>query len=140
MSVCITLCQMKLFLLTTFLACLVGCSTATNRAKLPARARPVLFTYHVKPGAEKALEAVLKQAWTIYRREGVVIEQPHLCVLFKEDDQNSCIMEMFALAGPFAIEYQSEAVKRIWEQIASFCEGRRGERGVEYIDAKVLMR
>jgi hypothetical protein len=130
---------MKLFSAAVLLVCLTGCSTTTRRGELAAQADPVLIIYHVKPGAEKALEDVLKRAWQIYRRERMVFDQPHLCVRVNKDAEKVRFVEAFSWVSHFATEQPLDSAKQIWEEMKALCEDRGGNRGVEVRRAEILM-
>lgn len=130
---------MKLFPVALLLVGLNGCSTPTHRGDAATQPEPVLVIYHVKPGAEKALEDVLKRAWKIYRNERLVFDQPHVCVRVNEDAEKVRFVEAFTWTSHFAAEHPPDSVKQIWEQMQALCEDRGGNRGVEVRQAEILM-
>jgi uncharacterized protein YeeX (DUF496 family) len=129
----------KLFLMVSLLVGLNGCSAPTHRGDSSTQPEPVLIIYHVRPGAEEALEDVLKRAWKIYRSERLVIDQPHVCVRVKEDTKTVRLVETFSWVSYFATEHPPDSVKEIWEQMQSLCEDRGGNMGVEVRQAEILM-
>lgn len=130
---------MRIFLATLLVVCMNGCSTPTHRGDSATQPEPVLIIYHVKPGAEKALEDVLKRAWKIYRRERLVIDQPHVCVRVNGGAEKVRFVETFSWVSHFATEHPPDSVREILEQIQSLCEDRGGNKGVEVRRAEILM-
>ncbi|HNQ74465.1 MAG TPA: hypothetical protein PKN95_12780 [Verrucomicrobiota bacterium] len=129
---------MKVLTATSLIICLSGCSTSTRLSDSAAQPEPVLIVYHVKPGAEQALEDVLKRAWEIYRSERLVFDKPHVCVRVKEDAEKIRFVEMFTWVSYFATEHPPDSVKKIWDQLQSLCEDRGGNTGVEVRQAEIL--
>jgi hypothetical protein len=105
---------------------------------VPSVPEAVLVIYHVKPGAEDQLEELLKQAWSIYRREQLVCDKPHLLVRTREDAQNFRFIEVFSWVSWAATEHPPDAVNAILERIHSLCEARGGNVAVEFREAQIL--
>src|SRR3954469_4878994 len=109
------------------IVCLTSCATPRHHDTHP---EPALFIYHVKPGSEKALEAVLQHAWEVCRRGGMVLRQPHICWRDAEDG-GTVVVEAFMWAGPFVTEWPGEEYNRLRRQMDSLCEERGGHSGVD---------
>ena len=99
---------------------------------------PVVVIYHVKPGAERAIEPLLSRAWDTYLREGIVFSEPHVLVRTKEAG-GARFIETFAWRGYYATEYPSEAVKTLLQQIQALCESRGGALAVEFLSAEMFV-
>ena len=135
---------MKFVPIALLLVWLTGCSTVGHRDSVyypatPNEPDPVLIIYHVKPGAEKELENLLKSTWEVYRKEGLVYDKPHICVRVNEDRERVRYVEVFTWVGIFATEYPPDSVKQLWAQIQALCEMREGNPGIEFRTAGILM-
>jgi hypothetical protein len=98
----------------------------------------MLITYHVKPGKEAELQDVLSQAWEIYRKEHLVLAQPHTVVQGKEGGDKTRIIEIFSWVSADVPDHAPEAVRKIWDRMQSLCEERGGHGGLE-LDAVDLL-
>lgn len=88
----------------------------------------VLVTYHVKPGFEPAFEHLLTQAWETYRKEHLVLSQPHVIVREGEDNSTSGYVEIFTWVSHAAPGHASKDVQQIWAQEHGLCEARGGRQ------------
>ncbi len=99
----------------------------------PGRApTPMLVIYHVKPGAERQLEAILKDRWHVYQQERLARSEPHVLVRAHEDELHEYYIEIYTLTGCFATEYPSVRVQTLEAEAAALCESRGGHLAVEY--------
>ncbi len=123
----------KHFFFALPLACLTACSTTTTSSQPPAKAdtETVLVTYHVKPGMDGEFQAVLANAWAIYRSEHLVFAQPHVVVWDKEEGGKIRIMELFTWVSHAAPDNVSDNVKQVWAREQALCEARGGHRWLE---------
>jgi hypothetical protein len=109
---------------------LTGCSAlrpGSGRDRI--NSETVLITYHVKPGEEAELQAVLLQAWDIYRSEQMVYYRPHTLVRAVEDGDKTCFVEIFTWVK--TPDHAPDNVKTIWRQEHSLCEARNGHAEIE---------
>jgi len=97
-----------------------------------------MVVYHVKPGSEKELAAILAKLWKTYKDERMVRSEPHVCVQAHEDAQHEYFIEIFTWAGCFAMEHPPESVMDLWQQAGSLCASRNGRLAVEYHSPKML--
>ena len=121
-------------LFALFLASFSACSTTTGRGKndsAKADTETVLVTYHVKPGKEAEFQAVLSQAWEIYRKEQLVFTEPHVIVQASEGDNKTRFVEIFTWVSHATPEHAPDAVKAIWNQEQALCEARDGHGALE---------
>jgi len=121
-------------LFVLFLVSLSACSTTTGREKNDsARADPetVMVTYRIKSGKEAEFQAVLSQAWEIYRTERLVFAEPHVIVRDNEGDNKTRFIEIFTWVSHATPEHAPDAVKAFWNQEQSLCEARDGHGGLE---------
>jgi len=93
-----------------------------------------MFVYHVKPGLEQQLEAVLAETWKVYTKEHRVHSTPHVLVRVRDDATHDCFVEVFNLTGFHAVEHPSGSLRRMWEQARALCEDRDGQPAVQYRD------
>jgi len=121
-----------LIVAVSFLA-LTGCSTTQPAHDRSAKADPetVLVTYHVKPGKEAEIRALLSRAWEIYRKERFVFAEPHIVVQDTEDGGKPRVVEIFTWVSSEIPEHAPQTVQTIWQQEQSLCEERNGRLGIE---------
>ncbi len=100
---------------------------------------PVMIIYHVKSGQEEKLEGLIKKAWGLYQKEGLVHAKPHSCVLIPESDTSYAFVQSFAWVSSLATEYRSKAFDQIWDQMQSLCEERNGKMAIECRASKIVV-
>ena len=117
-------------LFTVLLLALTGCSTAhpgVGRDRVGSET--VLITYHVQSGKEAQFQALLSQAWEIYRSEQMVYYRPHTVIRTVEDGDKTRFVEVFTwVKKP---DHAPDNVKAIWQQEHSLCEARSGHAEIE---------
>jgi hypothetical protein len=123
------------------LASLTACSTMQHRpheASDPKKSpETVLITYHVKPGKEVEMEAVLRREWEIYQKENLVFA-PHLVLRDKDAGDKPRLVEVFTWVSHSAPEHAPDSVKAIWADMQALCEPRDGHVGLEGGEVEVL--
>ena len=128
------------WLFAVLLLALTGCSTTRYASNAKADPETVLITYHVKPGKEAELQAVLSRAWEIYRREHLVFAEPHIVLRETEDGNKRRVIEVFTWVSHAAPDHAPESVKTIWQQEQSLCEARSGRTAIEGGEVELLTR
>jgi hypothetical protein len=119
------------------LLALTGCAT-THSGSAKADPETVLVTYRVKSGKEGEFRDVLSRAWEIYRRDGLVFDQPHVVVQDSEDGKPRFV-EIFTWVSRSIPEHAPDRVKAVWKQEESLCE-RRGEHyGIEPAEVELVV-
>jgi hypothetical protein len=88
----------------------------------------VLVTYHVKAGMEDVFEHLLSQAWATYRKEHLVLTEPHVIVRQPDANNTSTYVEVFTWVSHAAPAKASADVQQIWGQEHSLCEARGGQQ------------
>jgi hypothetical protein len=123
------------------LLALFGCSTAHTGHHGSTKADPetVLITYHVRPGKEAELQTVLLRAWEVYRREHLVLAEPHVVTRDREDGGKPGFIEIFTWVSHAAPDHAPDAVKKLWEQEQSLCEARGGRTAIEGGEVELLI-
>jgi len=123
------------------LVALTACSTTRPARHDSAKADPetVLITYHVKFGKEAELQAVLSRAWEIYRREHLVVAEPHIILRDTEDGDKTRFIEVFTWVSHAAPDHAPDSVKTIWQQEQSLCEARSGRTAIEGGEVELLL-
>jgi hypothetical protein len=117
-------------LLAVLLLALTGClTTHSGSGRDRSNSETVLITYHVKPGKEAELQAVLLQAWDIYRSKQMAYYRPHTLVRVAEDGDKTRFVEMFTWVK--TPDHAPDEVKTIWQQEHSLCEARNGHAEIE---------
>jgi hypothetical protein len=113
------------------LLALTACSSPTALRHNDPSPETMLITYHVKAGKEAELHEVLSQAWEVYRKEHLVLIQPHTIVRDKEGGGKTRIIEIFSWVSPDAPDHAPDSVRKIWDRMQSLCEARNGREGLE---------
>jgi hypothetical protein len=106
-----------------------GCSTTHPASGAKADSETVMVTYHVQPGKEAELQALLAHAWEIYRREHMVSAQPHVVIRDADAEGQSKFVEIFTWAK--SPDHPPKSILAIWKQEQSLCEPRDGRGGIE---------
>ncbi|MSU62972.1 MAG: hypothetical protein EXS31_11365 [Pedosphaera sp.] len=99
----------------------------------------MLITYHVKPGKETELQAVLLRAWENYRRERLAVAKPHIVLRDTEDGDKPRFIEVFTWVSHAAPDHAPDSVKTIWQQEQSLCEARSGRTAIEGGEVELLI-
>jgi hypothetical protein len=122
-----------------FLIPLAACSTAQVKPdESKDSPETVLITYHVKPGKEAEMAAVLRRAWEIYLREHLVFSDPHIIVRDAEKDGKPRMVEIFTWVSHSAPDHAPKSVKDTWNEMMSLCEPRDGHGGLEGGEVELL--
>jgi hypothetical protein len=119
-------------LLVGSLGLLASCSTTDQAHHGSAKADPetVLVTYRVKAGNEAEFREVLSRAWEVYRRDRLVLAEPHI-VLQDTEDGKPRFVEIFTWVSRSIPEHAPDSVKAVWKQEESLCERRGDHYGIE---------
>ena len=127
-------------LLALVVLSLTACSTTSDTHQGSAKSDPetVLVTYHVKPGKDAEFQAVLSRTWQVYRAEHLVFAKPHIIVRDTEGGDKTRFVEIFTWVSHSAPEHALDAVKTLWEQEQSLCEGRNGHGGIEGGEVEIV--
>jgi quinol monooxygenase YgiN len=110
-----------------------ACATEPKQAR-----ETVLITYHVVPGKEKELQKVLETVWQAYRKERLVLAQPHVIVRDKESEGKTRIVEIFTWVNAAAPDNAPDSVKKLWDQMKACCEKRDGHERLEGGEVELL--
>lgn len=136
----ITLSKMKIthLLLALSLVSLTACSTTTPATNHDSP-ETMFITYHVQPGDEAKLQEVLSRAWDIYRKNHLVLTQPHVIIRAMESGGKTRFVEVFTWVSHAAPGHAPASVKKIWEQMQSLCEARDGHIGLEGGEVEMIV-
>ena len=114
---------------------LTGCSTSqpAHAHRKPGAApkdspETVLVTYHVKAGMEAVFEHLLNEAWATYRKEHLVLSEPHVIIREAEENNTVGYVEIFTWVSHAAPGHASKDVQQIWSQEHGVCEARSGHQ------------
>jgi hypothetical protein len=99
----------------------------------------MLLTYHVQPGSEDELKQVLSQAWEIYRKNHLVLAQPHVIIRAADGPSATRFVEIFTWVNHAAPEHAPDEVKKIWDRMQSLCEARDGRVGLEGGEVELMV-
>jgi hypothetical protein len=117
------------------LSLIAACSTTnpdqhfSSKPKSPPET--VLVTYHVKPGKEDEFQHVLSDVWAFYRKERLVLAQPHLIARADDGPGKTRFVEIFTWVSHAAPEHVPTSVGKLWDQLQFLCESRPGHPGIE---------
>jgi hypothetical protein len=128
----------KYLLFAILILALTGCSTTHPRGgRDRAGSETVLITYHVRSGKEAEFQALLSQAWEIYRSEQMVFYKPHTLVRAVEDGDKTRFVEVFTWVK--TPDHAPDNVKAIWQQEHSLCEARSGHAEIEGGEVQLII-
>ena len=116
-------------------------SFASQNARADDQNSPetVLVTLHVKPGREAELEKILTEAWAVYRRLHLVLEQtPHLLLRSMEKDKAPCFIEVLTWTSHDVPDHAPAEVRALWERMQSLCETLDGHPAIEIPEVRVV--
>ena len=112
----------------------------TSAALLPGIAsaagppETVHVSYHVQAGKLNELLGVLKQHFPACRKDGLVLESPHVILSGKEDGGKPVVVEILTWRdgdAPDNVAEKNPAVFAIWKQLNALVEKRNGKPGIE---------
>ncbi len=106
-----------------------GCSTTHPGAAAKDDSETVMVTYRVQSGKEAEFEALLADAWKVYRAEGLVYSEPHLIVRDADGEGKTRYVEIFTWGK--SPDHPPATVLAVWKQEQALCESRDGHRGIE---------
>jgi hypothetical protein len=116
---------------------LTGCSTMSSDPA--AKSETVLVTYHVKAGKEADLAEALAQGWSVYTRDHLVFERPHVVVRSPDGVGKTKFIEILTWVDSKTPEHAPEAVKAVWQTEEGLCERRNGHYGIEPGEVELLV-
>ncbi len=92
----------------------------------------VVVTYHAKRGQERALEQVLREAWTTMRGLDLVLKSPHVLVA-----SDSRYIEVFTWKDSDIPDNAPPAVQQLWKRMNALVEGKDG---IEVLEGRLVTR
>jgi hypothetical protein len=119
----------NLSLFAVLLLAFAGCSTTHHVAGAKDDSETVMVTYRVQSGKETEFEALLADAWKVYRAEGLVYSEPHLIVRDADGEGKTRYVEIFTWGK--SPDHPPASVQGFWQQEQALCESRDGHRGIE---------
>lgn len=117
--------------LAAAISAIVALSGCAESPSIPPGSETVLITYHVIPGKEADLEAILREAWMVYQNERLVVPGRHVVALGQEADGKPRLTELFTWVDHSAPDHASNDVKQIWAKMQSCVEARDGHPGID---------
>lgn len=93
-----------------------------------------MCVYRVKPGREKAFEALLERHWPTLRSLELVSDDPSIIYRGAEEDGAPFYVELLTWVeedGPETAEQLPE-VAEVWEPMGELCEDRGGRPAMEF--------
>ena len=121
----------------------VALSLALGPALLRAAGPPetVHVTYHVQAGKQDEFLKVLGEHFPACRKDGLVLEQPHLILAGKEEGGKPVVVEILSWRdedAPDSVKEKHPEIAAIWARLNALVEKRGGKPGIE-IDAVDLV-
>jgi hypothetical protein len=131
-----------MFLLTTILLlALTEGSTTPPAPESSGERGPVTVhvTYRVIPGKEADFKAMLSRAWEVYRRDDLVLPEPHILVQDTDEDSLPRFVEIFSWASRSIHENPTTNVWAVWREIRTQCEYRSGHPAIHAEKVKLVV-
>jgi hypothetical protein len=131
-----------MFLLTTILLlALTEGSTAPPAPDSSADRGPVTVhvTYRVIPGKEAEFKAMLSRAWEVYRRDDLVLAEPHILLQDTDEDSLPRFVEIFSWASRSIHEHPTTNVWAVWREMHALCEYRSGHSAIHAEKVKLVV-
>jgi hypothetical protein len=110
-------------------------------AEAPAAApspETVAAIYRVQPGREAELTKVLARHWSVCRRLGLALEEPHLVLRGRDETGKTYFMEIFTWASPDSPDRAPPEVLELWEAMRDLVEPRLHRPGLEHPVVEVV--
>lgn len=129
-----------MFLLTTILLlALTEGSTTPPDSSADRGPVTVHVTYRVIPGKEAQLKAMLSRAWEVYRRDDLVLAEPHILLQDTDEDSLPRFVEIFSWASRSIHENPTTNVWAVWREIRTLCEYRSGHPAIHAEKVKLVV-
>jgi hypothetical protein len=90
----------------------------------------VFITFHVKTGKEVELQQVLADTWKLYRKEKLVLAEPHV-LLRGPEIGGTRMVEIFTWMNHTIPDHVPNSVRAQWNRMQLLCEERGGHPGLE---------
>lgn len=101
----------------------------------------VHVSYHVQPGKLEEFLGVLKQHFPACRKDGLVLESPHLILSGKEDGGKPVVVEVLTWVdgdAPDNVAEKNPDVLAIWNRLNALVEKRGGKPGIEIDQVEIV--
>lgn len=98
----------------------------------------VLSTLRARAGSEDELQKTLSQEWTVLRKLGLVLAEPHVLLKGKDESGKTIFVEVFTWRDHDAPDHAPAEVQAIWKHLESLCEARLGHRGIEFPEVEIV--
>jgi hypothetical protein len=116
-------------------------STTQSAVDSSAKENPetVLVTYSVNSDKAAEFKAMLSRAWETYRKDNLVLPEPHIVVQDTDEDSKPRFVEIFTWVSRSIPEHAPTNVWTIWKAEHALCENRRGHDGIEVREVQLLV-
>jgi hypothetical protein len=98
----------------------------------------VLATYRAKPGMENDLRKFLAVDWTLLRKHGLVLSQPHIVLRGEEEPGRTYFVEVMSWKDHEAADHVPPDVQEVWTKMGAVTEARGGHRAIEFPEVHVV--
>ncbi len=101
----------------------------------------VHVSYHVQPGKLDEFLKALKEHFPACRKDGLVLESPHLILSGKEDGGKPVVVEILTWRdgdAPDNVAEKNPDVLAIWNRLNALVEKRGGKPGIEIDQVEIV--
>jgi hypothetical protein len=103
----------------------------------------VHVTYHVQSGKLDEFLAVLREHFPTGRKLGIVLAEPHLVLVGKEDGGRPVVIEIFTWRDaddPDNVATKYPSVRAIWDRMNALVEKRGGKSAIDIDEVEIVPR
>ncbi len=125
----------------TFKTLTIGCILAAgvHAATLPGPGTETVHSVaHVKAGHEAQYLKASAEAWTIYKKLGLVLDSPHVVLRGTDQKGRPMFVEIFTWKSPDIPDHAPAEVKAVWQELEEACEVRDGRPGIDFSEVTAI--
>jgi len=130
-----------MFLLTAILLLALAEGSTTPATDSSAEGDPVTVhvTYRVCSGKEAEFKAMVSRNWEVYRKDKLVLAEPHILLQDIDEDSKPRFVEIFTWASRSIAEHPTTNVWGVWIETHTLCEYRNGHNAIQADKVKLLV-
>ena len=124
---------MKALMIVSLLTCGIAA------AQLPGPGSETMHSVaHVKAGHEAEYAQLSANAWSLYKRLGLVLDKPHVVLKGTDEKGRTYFVEVFTWKSADIPDHAPAEEKAIWQQLEAACEVRDGRPGIDFAEVTAI--